>query len=179
MSDVKKSTNRSQIQAISSLAHLDLEDETKLSAKRMFPSLILGVFFVAMLLALISGVMVYQSISGNIDKANTAREGAGLICNAAHANDADGAIAVGQGPEGRSLVIVEKTADGTYETRFYLSDGKLLQEYSVAGSPYTPENASVVTTTSTFDFTYQDGLLTVSTDQGTAETALRSLEGGK
>lgn len=171
--------SESRIEAISALAHLDVQGNEKLSAKRVFPTIILGVFFVAMLLALISGVMVYQSISANIDKANTAREGAGLICNAVHANDADGAVAVGEGPEGRSLVIMEKTTDGTYETRFYLSEGKLVQEYSVTGSPYTPENASVVTSTDTFDFTYDHGLLTVSTDQGTAETALRSLEGGK
>ena len=179
MSTKNKTNSASQIEAISSLAHLDIEEEQKLSAKRVFPSVILGVFFVAMLLALISGVLVYQSISDNTANANTAREGAGLICNAVHANDAEGAVAQGQGPEGKSLVILEKVGSDTYETRFYLSDGKLVQEYSIAGSPYTPENASVVTSTKSFDFSYSDGLLTVTTDQGTAKAALRSLEGGK
>ena len=57
-------------------------------------------------------------------------------------------------------------------------EGKVVQEYSLAGSGYTPEKATEVTASDTFDFSYSDGLLAVTTDQGTAEVALRYMQGG-
>lgn len=167
-----------RLNALSSLAHLRLNQEGAFSPKRIFPSLVLGVFFIALMLALIAGVSVYSSISNSTTATNTARQGAGLVVNVIHANDAQGAIGVGQGPEGRSLVVTEKLDSGTYETRFYLYQGKVVQEYSIAGSQYSPENASEVIQSNSFDFSYKHGLLTVTTDQGTAETALRSVQGG-
>ena len=177
--NLDETNNQARIDALSSLAHLEIEEERGHSAKRMFPSVIMGVFFIALLLALISGVTVYRSVSDNAKATDTLRQGAGLICNAVHANDAKEAIAVGKGPEGRSLVIVESLKSGTFETRFYLHQGKVLQEYSTAGSPYNPETASVVTNSSRFVFGYEHGLLSVTTDQGTAEVALRAQQGGK
>ena len=53
-----------------------------------------------------------------------------------------------------------------------------MQEYSLAGSGCTPEKATEVTTSDTFDFSYSNGLLAVTTDQGTAEVALRYMQGG-
>lgn len=85
---------------------------------------------------------------------------------------------MGSGPEGRSLVIVEELQSGTFETRFYLYQGRVLQEYSIAGTPYTPEKASIVADSDTFEFTYSKGLLSVTTDQGTSNVALRSAQGG-
>ena len=124
------------------------------------------------------GVTVYKAVSADQQASSAQREGAGLICNVVRANDSKGAIAQGQGPEGKSLVVVEPLDSGTYETRFYLYEGKVVQEYSLAGSGYTPEKATEVTASDTFDFSYSDGLLAVTTDQGTAEVALRYMQGG-
>ncbi len=167
-----------RLSALSSLARLRLQEEGGFIPRRIFPSIMLGVFFIALLLALIAGVTVYSSVSANSAATNSERQGAGLIINAVHANDVQDAIKVGQGPEGRSLVVSEKLDSGTYETRFYLYQGKVVQEYSIAGSNYSPENANEVIESDTFTFSYKHGLLTVSTDQGTAETALRSMQGG-
>lgn len=147
------------------------------AGKRLFPALVLGAFFLALLLALFSGATVYKNISDSTAKTNDARVGAGLVCNVIRANDAKGVVAVGEGPEGRSLVIRETLATGSYETRFYLYEGNVVQEYSLASNMYTPAKASVVTQSNTFDFTYSHGLLTVVTDQGTAEVSLRSAGG--
>ena len=165
--------------SLASAARPKIEGEKDSLAKRIFPALTLGVFFLALLLALASGAMVYKAISDSTTANNAERTGAGLICNAIHANDAKGAIAIRSGAEGRSLVIEEILNTGTYETRFYLHDGKVLQEYSLATSPYSPDKATVVTTSNTFNFTYSHGLLTVTTDQGTAEVAIRSVSGGE
>lgn len=168
----------SRVTALSSVARTG-KGAGSSAPKHAFSAITMGVFFVALLMALIAGVLVYKHVTQVQFQANTQREGIGLVSNAVRANDATGAIAVGQGPEGRSLVIVETLASGTYETRFYLYQGKVVQEYSLAGSLYTPEKASTVTESKTFDFAYSHGLLSVSTDQGTAEVALRSLQGGE
>ncbi len=164
--------------AFASLAHLDLKEDGGSGAKQFFPTIVLGVFFAVLLLGLASGVVVYTSISQSTTQSDTQRQGAALISNAVRANDASNAIAVGEGPEGHSLVVREALNSGTYETRFYLYQGKVLQEYSIEDAAYTPEKATVVLESNTFDFKYSHGLLTITTDDGTSEVALRSVQGG-
>ena len=179
MSSKAGKNTENRIDALSSVARTSQANPGPLPHKHVFSAIVMGVFFAALLLALIAGVLVYKNVTDVQTQANAQREGIGLVANAVRANDASGAIAVGQGPEGRSLVVVEKLASGTYETRFYLYQGKVVQEYSLAGSMYTPERANTVTQSNSFDFTYSHGLLSVTTDQGTAEVALRSLQGGE
>lgn len=172
-------TGNDRLDALSFVSHVTLHDDAPSLVRRMFPILLLCVFFAALLLALTVGVTVYKSTSDTQNRVNAQRESLGLITNAVRANDSTGAIATGEGPEGKSLVIVESLDSGTYETRLYAYEGRILQEYSLASSPYTPEKASVVADSNTFSFSYANGLLTVTTDQGTAEIALRYTQGGK
>lgn len=81
------------------------------------------------------------------------------------------------GPEGRSLVLGEETDAGSYELRMYLYDGNVVEEYSVAGAAYTPTRAQVLFKSSTFEFELDGKLLTIITDQGKTEVALRSWQG--
>ena len=71
-------------------------------------------------------------------------------------------------------MLVERLASGTYETRFFLSDGWLVEQYAVAGSPYDTDAATRLAEYSSFSFEEDDGLLTVSCDAGSARVALRS-----
>ena len=179
MSTFSEPTDNDRIDALSKLSELNLEDTGARRTRKLFPVLLLCVFFVALLLALIAGVAVYRHVS-DMQSANVQRrEGVELIANIVRANDAQGAVASGEGPEGKSLVIVEKLDSGTYETRLYLYKGKIVQEYSQQGTAYTPAKASTVTDSKSFDFTYGNGLLTVTTDQGSCEVALRYLQGGE
>lgn len=172
-------TGNDRLDALSFVSRVTLREDTPSSSRRVFPILLLCVFFAALLLALIAGVAVYKSTSDTQNRVNAQRESLGLITNVVRANDSTGAIATGEGPEGKSLVIVESLDSGTYETRLYAYEGRILQEYSLASSPYTPEKASVVAESNTFSFNYANGLLAVTTDQGTAEVALRYTQGGK
>lgn len=178
MSHIDEKTDNERIDALSKLSEISVEGDTGHRHRRLFPVLLLCVFFVALLLALIAGVAVYRHVSDAQNDNVSRREGVELIANIVRANDARGAVATGQGPEGKSLVIVENLDSGTYETRLYLYKGKIVQEYSLAGTAYTPAKASEVTESSRFEFSYTDGLLTVTTDQGTCEVALRYLQGG-
>ncbi len=179
MSSQNRPPETDRIEALAKLSEAAGAGSGSKRPRKLFPVLLLCVFFVAMLLALIAGVSVYRHISdtqaGNVAR----REGAELIANIVHANDAKGAIATGEGPEGKSLVVVESLDSGTYETRIYLYKGKVVEEYSLQGTGYTPAKASTVTESESFDFSYSNGLLSVSTDQGTCEVALRYLQGGE
>lgn len=179
MSSYNDPRDLARIDALSKLSEVVISDPETKRLRRLFPVLLLVVFFAAMLTALITGVFVYRHVS-DVQQANVERrEGLDLIANIVRANDAADAVAAGEGPEGRSLVIVEKLDSGIYETRLYLYEGKIVQEYSLQGASYTPERANTVTESDTFSFTYSDDVLSITTDQGTREVALRYLQGGE
>lgn len=87
--------------------------------------------------------------------------------NAARATDAPGSVERGEGPEGDALVLVERLESGTYETRFFLSDGWLVEQYAVAGAPYGTDGATRLAESGFFSFELDDGVLTVNCDAGT------------
>ncbi|WP_180995257.1 DUF4860 domain-containing protein [Raoultibacter timonensis] len=145
---------------------------------RVFTALLLALFVVTLLLAVLVGTDVYKSLYGVRSETNETRLGLNLIANNVRANDAVDAVAVGSGPEGRSLVLVERLESGTYETRIYRYEGSIVEEYALADAAYTPRKATRIVASDRFDFTYENGLLTVTTDQGSIDIALRSIKGG-
>lgn len=146
--------------------------------QRAFSILLFTVFVVVDLLALMAGASSFGSIT-KMQQSNDARVMTlGPITSSVRANDVDGGVASGNGPEGRSLVLLQKDAEGTYETRIYLYRGAVMQEYALAGSSYTPEKATALARSNTFTFSYDDGLLTIVTDAGEARIALRNMQGG-
>lgn len=145
-------------------------------------TLVLFVLFVGtMLCAIVVGSHSYQRLQGQVDQVNERRLSLDVMANTLRAGDSRGAIGVGEGPEGKSLVVSELLGEDGYETRFYLYEGKLLQEYALAGTQCTPEKATELAETQSFSFDYDSatGLLTILTDQGTRAIALRSTQGGE
>lgn len=179
MSIFDKTAGNDCVDALSKLSETSAGNKREREHRKLFGLALLCVFFIALLMALTAGVTVYRHVTDAQDANVSRREGIELIANIVRAGDAKGAVAVGDGPEGRSLVIVENLDSGTYETRLYLYKGAIVQEYSLAGTGYTPPKASRVTESSRFDFTYDNGLLAITTDQGTCEVALRYLQGGE
>lgn len=143
-----------------------------------FTVLLFAVFVISLLLCIVAGTEVYGNLRQMQVAAGNTRLGVNLISNTIHANDAVNAVAVGQGPEGRALVLVEDLESGVYETRIYLYQGQIVEEYSLQGSAYTPARATAIVASRSFDFSYTGGLLSVTCDEGTAEVAIRSLKGG-
>lgn len=147
---------------------------------RVFMGLLFSLFVVALLIAVVVGVRVYSVLAADRTNADDDRLALSLLVNDVRADDAAGSVAVGQGPEGRSLVLVERLESGTYETRIYLYRQRIVQEYALAGAAYTPEAATPIVDSRRFEFQYSDGLLSLQTDQGISLVALRSglAEGG-
>ena len=144
---------------------------------RAFTAILFAILVVALLLSVVAGTSVYRNLNNIRAGADDARLGLSLITNNVRANDAIDAIAVGKGPEGRSLVLVERLDSGTYETRIYSYQGNIVEEYALANAAYTPDKAVMVCASETFEFSYENGLLTIVTDQGSADVALRSVRG--
>lgn len=151
----------------------------KTANSRTFTIILLAVFFIVLMTGLAVGVAMYQTVANNQLDTNAARMQAGLLASNVRVNDTANAVGVGNGPEGRALVLTERTDDGSaYEMRIYLYQGNIVQEYSVAGSAYTPERAQPLIASTAFDFELHGNLLVIRTDQGATNVALRSYQGG-
>lgn len=147
-------------------------------SSHLFMVVLLAVFFVALMAGLIVGVSMYRYAAQNHLETDNIRVGTGLLTSYVKANDRENVVGVGEGPEGKSLVLTERLDSGTYELRIYKHQGKIVQEYSVAGSAYTPARAQALVNSNSFDFSVSGKLLTITTDQGTISVALRSSQGG-
>ena len=153
--------------------------QSRVRAIRVFTIILLAVFFVVLMTGLAAGVAMYQAVANNQLDTNAARMQSGLLASNIHANDEWNALGTGNGPEGRSLVLTKTDADGgKYEMRLYLYGGSIVQEYSLAGSAYTPERAQPLLASKSFDFELHGNLLVIRTDQGATNIALRSYQGG-
>lgn len=144
---------------------------------RIFTTMLFAVIVLFLLLLLLVGVNVYQTVNDTRTSSNEARLGLSLLGNTVRMNDTTDAVGIGNGPEGSSLVLTEYLSTGTYETRIYAYEGSIVQEYSSATSAYTPEKAREVTKSERFEFSYENGLLTIYTDQGETAVSLRSVRG--
>lgn len=145
---------------------------------RLFATLLFAVITLFLLVALLAGMSAYRSANEMRTSADEMRLGLSLLSNSIRTNDVTDAVGVAEGPEGPALVLTEHLEGGSYETRLYLFEGHVMEEYTRAGSAFTPERAREVVESSRFEFEYADGLLTIYTDQGSACVALRSVRGG-
>lgn len=145
---------------------------------RLFITLLFAVIALFLLAALLVGTSAYRAANDVRAAADETRLGLSLVANSIRMNDATDAVGVADGPEGRALVLTERTDNGTFQTRLYAYRGAIVEEYTRADAAFTPERAREIVASERFDFTYENGLLTVFTDQGSTCVALRSVRGG-
>lgn len=170
-----KQTNSNLVKALTAIRSTNAAK----NRSGIFSGLLMVVFLAMLILALVLGVTTYQKVANAQFSSNDARLGLQLIANNVRTYDGSGNVKVGQGPEGRSLVLVEKGDGQNFETRIYLYNGTIVQEYSFEGSVYTPDKAVKLVDSSKFHISYDSDLLTIVTDQGEANVALRSRQGDR
>ena len=164
------------VDALSMSSHRTIETRRDLAQR--FPLLLFAVFVMVLLLALTAGARSYKSLV-DMQASNDRRiMTTGPLVSAVRANDLADSLSVGFGPEGDALVLSQSDLEGTYETRIYLYEGNIMQEYALASMPYDPQKATALAKSDTFRFDYEDGLLVISTDAGEVHVALRSRLGG-
>lgn len=158
-----------------------LEEERRSVAGRVLQALMIivfSLFTLALLLVLLGGSQIFRTVHAAGAETDRARLAISLVANAVHAHDAADAVSVEDGPEGDVLVLTEHLASGTYETRFYLDDGWLIEEYAPAESDLDPARGTRIIPQDRFDATLhrteQGSSVELETDTGRAVVALRS-----
>ena len=153
--------------------------KTRGAAQHVFTAALFLLFVTALLLALVAGVGVYRRVHAGGRAARDARLAGALVANIVRSKDATGAIRLEEAPGGgQSLVMTERLASGTFETRLYLQDGALVEEYVPAGTPYDPARATELAQTACFEVALDvaAGALTITTDDASTRVALRSAD---
>lgn len=153
--------------------------KTRGAAQHVFTAALFLLFVGALLLALVAGVGVYRRVHAAGTAARDARLAGALVANIVRSKDATGAIRLEEAPGGsQSLVMTERLASGTFETRLYLQDGGLVEEYVPAGTPYDPARATELAQTARFEVALDvaAGALTITTDDASTRVALRSAD---
>ena len=151
-------------------------EDRSASEKRLFTFVLMGVFVLVMMVCLVAGVSIYRSVAALHDETNTMHLESGLLVNVVRMNDMADGVQVAAGPEGDALVLVTRLDSGTYETRIYHYEGAVVQEYAIAGRDFNPDNAVKIVDSETFEFSYEDGLLTLVTDSGSYNVAIRTAQ---
>ena len=119
------------------------------------------------------GAQVYRALTAAQARNNASRAALSYVSARLRAADTAGAVALGAGPEGPALLLREEG----YETRIYLYEGCLVEEYAAAGSALAPQNAQIIARTGSFSAAAAGGLYTVTTDAGVVQVCLHSGEG--
>lgn len=118
---------------------------------------IFSLFILAMLVVLLAGSQIFSAVDNYSTETDRTRLTLSLVANAIHANDATNAVRVEDGPESDVLVLSEVTSTGTYETRFYLYNGWLVEEYAPAGTELDPTRGTQIVRENRFEVTLIDG----------------------
>ncbi|MCI9129596.1 MAG: DUF4860 domain-containing protein [Eggerthellaceae bacterium] len=152
-------------------AHKSAEARTKGIA----PVLLFALFMIILLTTLICGLSAYAAEVNRSDASKESRIAAGALTNMVRGADSEGCISSADGPEGKALVLLDRTSSDVFETRIYLYDGNLVQEQVIEGAKYDPEGAVPMFETDTFSFQLTGNLLTLTTDSGSVDVDLRSV----
>ena len=164
--------------AATALLGRDGSGERRTPSSGVFTGALMVVFFLVMMICLTAGVSLYRNVAAMQARENNLRMQSGLMASIVHMTDMADAVEVADGPQGDALVLVEHLASGTYETRLYLLDGTIVQEYAIAGRDLNPENAIAIMDSEIFEFSFDGRLLTLVTDQGASRVAFRSTQEG-
>lgn len=165
-----RSTNRAMISVIEKARGRSVQKRPM----HLLSVALIAVFFVALLSGLAAGARMYRAAATAQLEANDLHLQSGLVTNIIRSNDVAGALTTGDGPEGPALVLSRTLASGTYETRLYRYQGQLMQEFTAAGQPYDPANATALLATDTFEFAVKGQLVSLTTDGGCFDVCLRS-----
>ena len=136
----------------------------------------------ALLLACILALVVlggglYGSLAGAQRQNGQVRASLTYLSTRVRAADCAGAVRLEDGPEGPALILAEPETGSGYETRIYLYEGRLLEDYAPAGSALAPQDAQAVAETCCFEPAWRaPSLLSSRTGEGTVLVALRSAE---
>ena len=133
----------------------------------LFAILLLSVLFLAG-----AGTGAYRVLVQAQTAHSTARANLSYVSARVRADDVRHMVRLKEGPQGAMLVLAEEEG---YETRIYLYDGALREEYALQTQPCSPQSADAVAPAERFEAcALSPFLLEVTTELGTVRVAVRS-----
>lgn len=129
------------------------------------------------LMLAVFGAQVYGALTQSQKRNNATRASLSYVAARLRSSDAVQAVSVVPGPQGDALVLSDVGETTGYETRIYVYDGWLMEEYTEVQSEFSPDAAQPIARTDTFAATVDGKLATVTTDQGTICVFLHTEEG--
>lgn len=135
--------------------------------------------FAMMILCILGLILIGAGLYGRVvqsqNQNETQRSCLSYVVSRVAAANTAGAVFVEDGPEGDMLVLAEPGDDGEYETRIYVYDGFLCEEYGTADQDLNPEAAMKIGEDETFTLCWlEDDLLQVTTSSGSVKIAVHS-----
>lgn len=121
--------------------------------------LLFGIFAVLLLMILLSGADLYQSLTER-DRANYDRHTAAqYLATRVRQADAEGGMRVEEFCGTAALVTAEQIEGELYETRIYCYDGYLRELFAAASYEPEPEDGEKILPMESLELTWNDGLI--------------------
>lgn len=142
-------------------------------AEKLAPAAALALYLVLLGTVLVLagvGGRLYGVLSGSRAANDARRASLTYVAARLRAADAAGAVRVEDRPEGDALVLDDGSG---YETRLYLYNGALVEEYA-ADTDYRPAAAEKVADTRTFTVVQDGARYIITTDDGEVHVTLHS-----
>lgn len=147
---------------------------------RIYALILFAIIIMSFLIVTLLGINSFKSLQSHRETSLAQRLETQVVTSDVRSFDSADAISREAGPEGDALVLTEHLDSGDYQTRVYLYQGNLVQEYAAADSDIDPTKASVITSCATFEWSLDEsGLLSIDTDTGTTRIYVHSEQGGE
>lgn len=143
----------------------------------LFSMALFGLMLGCVLALTVFGAQVYRALTDSQARNQAARASLSYLAARLHAADERGGVRVEHTARGDVLILAEEQDDTGYETRIYLYEGMLMEEYCAVGSESDPEFAQQVARTDSFSAAMEGDLVSVTTGEGTVCVCLHSGEG--
>ena len=116
----------------------------------LYPLLLFAIIVLSLLFLVMTGTGLYSAVVDSQTRNREARAALSYLAARVHAADAAGAVSVGEGPEGAALLLRENADGETYETRIYLYEGALREEYGTADAALDPQDSERIVDAKSF-----------------------------
>lgn len=148
------------------------------NSKPYFSMALFALLILATLALVLVGSRVYQLlVQGQNINSNGRAVHAYLYSQLRGADHTDGII-LGKGPQGQALILQENIDGAVYETRIYIYENQLVEEYATQNTPFNPQRAQVVAQAEQLDIEkIKNNLFKINTDEGMLYFAPRSAGG--
>lgn len=154
----------------------DIEKTSDGVISRILPLVLFFLFVAVLSIALVAGTKAYTSIEEQSSAISEHRIANAAIANTIRSVDSIGAIEEQRIKGSKSLVIKENTEAGIFENRIYLYNGNVILEYAESDEAYVPARGEKLVASDMFDFEIDNGVIHITTDEGTSDIYVRSFQ---